>query len=242
MKHPFVVCHMLASLDGKIDGEFFRAPEAASALTAYGELRGFYACQATLYGTTTMLGGYADGKVSALEPSAEQPAQEDWVNQAGKAMGNFIISADPRGELAFSSHSVAKKGRPAAHVIEALTVQAKPEYLAYLQKQGVSYLFAGETALDCSLLLSKLYSLFGIGRLMVAGGGTMNWSLLAAGLIDELSLVIAPVADGGTTAVSIFEQAPFVPSHGPVPFSLKSAKPLDGNALWLRYTTGTEPV
>lgn len=64
----FVVCHMLASLDGKIDGAFFGAPETAPALHAYGELRGFYHCQATLYGTTTMLGGYADGLVPALPP------------------------------------------------------------------------------------------------------------------------------------------------------------------------------
>ena len=56
MERPFVVCHMLASLDGKIDGAFFGAPEAAPALKAYGELRNFYGCQATLYGTTTMLG------------------------------------------------------------------------------------------------------------------------------------------------------------------------------------------
>lgn len=236
VKRPFVVCHMLTSLDGKIDGAFFNAPEAASALKAYGELRSFYECQATLYGTTTMLGGYADGKVSALKPIKEKLFQEDWINPAGKAMGNFIISADPKGELAFSTHSIAKKGRPSAHVIEALTAQSKPEYLAYLRKQGVSYLFAGEKTLDCSLLLNKLYVQFGIGRLMVAGGGMMNWSFLTEGLIDELSLVVAPVADGGTTAVSVFSKAPFLPPHDPVPFSLKSVKTLQENALWLRYT------
>lgn len=66
MERPFVVCHMLASLDGKIDGAFFGAQQTAPALQVYGELRGFYGCQATLYGTTTMLGGYADGKESSL--------------------------------------------------------------------------------------------------------------------------------------------------------------------------------
>lgn len=30
MNKPFVVCHMLASLDGKIDGEFFSAQESRS--------------------------------------------------------------------------------------------------------------------------------------------------------------------------------------------------------------------
>ena len=56
MERPFVVCHMLTSLDGKIDGTFFGVPETVPAIKAYGELRSFYGCQATLYGTTTMLG------------------------------------------------------------------------------------------------------------------------------------------------------------------------------------------
>ena len=77
-------------------------------------------------------------------------------------------------------------------MIEVLTEQALPEYLAYLKKLGISYVFAGVDRLDCTLLLKKLYSLFGIEKLMVAGGGVMNWSFLAQGCIDELSLVTAP--------------------------------------------------
>ena len=235
MERPFVVCHMLASLDGKIDGAYFGAPEAAPALKSYGELRNFYGCQATLYGTTTMLGGYADGRVGALSVGDTLPPPKDWVNPAGKVLGNFIVSVDPVGELAFSSSTIAKKGRPAAHVIEALTEQASPAYLAYLQKQGVSYVFAGKDRLDCPLLLQKLRNLFDIEKLMVAGGGTVNWSFLAAGMIDELSLVIAPVADGGTESVSIFEQSEFLPHSCPVAFHLTEAKTINEDVLWLRY-------
>ena len=231
----FTVCHMLTSLDGKIDGDFFTAPETASALKAYGELRKFYRCNATLYGTTTMLGGYAGGTVSELPSGSRTVSENDWINPEGKAIENFIVSVDPKGELAFSSHILEKKGRPAAHVIEALTEQASSEYLSYLRRKGISHLIAGKKRLDCTLLLEKLQSLFGIGRLMVAGGGTVNWSFLQEGLIDELSLVIAPVADGSTTAVSIFEQSALLPYHRPVGFALKEARPLDGDALWLRY-------
>lgn len=66
MSGMFVVCHMLASLDGKIDGAFFGAAEAAPALKAYGDLRDFYGCQATLYGTTTMLGAMLTEKREAF--------------------------------------------------------------------------------------------------------------------------------------------------------------------------------
>ena len=234
-KAQFVVCHMLTSLDGKIDGDFFRAPETGPAQQAYGSLRGFYRCQATLYGTTTMLGGYADGAVSSLPEEAPESSRQDFINPEGLAVGNFIVSMDPKGELAFSSHILEKKGRPAAHVIEALTSKASFAYRAYLRRQGVSYLIAGEESLDCALLLRKLHSLFAIDRLMIAGGGVTNWSFLQEGLIDELSLVVAPVADGGTSAVSIFERPSFLPDHGPVPFTLLEAKALEGNGLWLRY-------
>lgn len=234
MEMPFVVCHMLTSLDGKIDGPFFEAPQAAPALMAYGESRGHYGCEATLYGTTTMLGGYADGRVSAPETEGDAPEPGDWVNEGGRAMGNFIVSLDPRGELAFSGHVFEKKGRAAAHVVQALTRQAAPGYIAYLRRRGVPYVFAGEEQLDCALLLKKLRALLGVERLMVAGGGITNGSFLAEGLIDELSIVVAPVADGGRAA-SIFETMPLHAAHAPRAFSLMEARPLDGGALWLRY-------
>lgn len=235
MERPFVVCHMLTSLDGKIDGAFFHTPETAPALNAYGQLRGFYGCQATLYGTTTMLGGYADGEVPALPPAHTPLLRKDWVNAEGRALGNFIVSMDPQGILSFSSHILEKKGRPAAHVIEVLTEQAAPEYLAYLQKQGVSYIVAGKKRVDCALLLHKLRTVFGIDTLMVAGGGITNWSFLQDDLIDELSLVIAPVADGSADSASIFEQAAFLPVRPPQAFTLIEVKVLDGDTLWLRY-------
>ena len=236
MSGMFVVCHMLASLDEKIDGAFFGAAEAAPASRAYGKLRKYYGCQATLYGTTTMLGGYADGKVGSLSPISTPLPREDWVNVKGRDMGNFIVSVDPKGELAFSSHISERKGREPAHIIEALTEQAAPKYLAYLREKGVSYVFAGKEALDCGLLLQKLHNRFGIERLMVAGGGVMNWSFLSEGLLDEISLVVAPVADGSNTAVSIFEQAPFLPGHSPVGLTLQQSKVLERETGMIHYS------
>ena len=230
----FVVCHMLTSLDGKIDGGFFGMAETAPALKAYAELRGFYGCAATLYGTVTMLGGYAEGTVSRLPAAPQSLPLDDHVEAEGRAMGNFIVSLDPKGELAFSSSVLVKKGRPAAHVIEVLTEQASPAYLSYLRQRGISYVFAGKERLDCALLLQKLHALFGVDRLMVAGGGATNWSFLQKNLIDEVSLVVAPVVDGGN-ALSSFARPHFLPPHMPVALSLLEAKPLGGGALWLRY-------
>ena len=50
--------------------------------------------------------------------------------------------------------------------------------ISYLQSYDISYLFAGKETIDCTLLLRKLKSAFGIERLMIAGGGATNWSFL----------------------------------------------------------------
>lgn len=109
MDRPFVVCHMFASLDGKIDGDFFAAPEAKPALEEYGKLRGFYGCQATLYGTTTMAGGYSDGFAPA-QPECGGLPREDWT--AEHDTDNYIVSVDPKGVLGWKSGYIEKKGGP----------------------------------------------------------------------------------------------------------------------------------
>ena len=237
MTHPFVVCHMLLSLDGKIDGRFFDAPETAPALAAYANLRGHYRCPATLYGTTTMKGGYADALAPALSDGGSTPPPTDWISPAGRGMDHFIVSLDPKGELGFSSHVIAKKSRPPAHVIQVLTERVSPAYLSYLRERDVSYLFAGRERVACAQLLQKLQAAFGIDRLMVAGGGVTNQSFLREGLIDELSLVIAPVADGSGGA-ALFDGAGFLPPGRPTAFTLVQAEPLAGSTLWLRYRKG----
>lgn len=237
MERPFVICHILASLDGRIDGAFFGAPETVPALQAYAELRSQYECQAIVYGTTTMLDGYADGKVGPLPAYLDTDSSlplTDWVCAAGCTVGSYIVSVDPWGELAFSSPIIQRSGRPDAHIIEVLTEAVSPAYLAYLQAQGISYLFAGRDRLDCALLAHKLHALFGVDRLMAAGGGILNASFLQAGLLDELSLVVAPVADGGNGA-GLFGQAAFLPKTIPTAFHLTDVKRLPGDVLWLRY-------
>ncbi len=233
MDKPFVVCHMLASLDGKIDGDFMVAPENAPVLQEYGKLRVSYACQATLYGTVTMEGSYSETRMSELPNSRMLYPKEDY--QAPTDVKNYIVSIDPKGILGWKSKYIERKNRPKSHVIEVLTEQVSNNYLAYLRQFDISYIFAGQDQLDCNVVLYKLKTVFQIDRLMIAGGGLMNWSFLQDNLIDELSLVISPLADGNRKAVSIFEKAEFLPDRTPAVFTLKEVKQIEGDGLWLRY-------
>lgn len=69
----------------------------------------------------------------------------------------------------------------------------------------------------------------------LAGGGQMNWSFAQEGLIDELSIVLAPTADGVRQAASLFERAAFLPECPPATFHLRAVEKLEEDGLWLRY-------
>lgn len=233
MNRPYVICHMLTSVDGKIDGEFFSAPEIAPALGEYANLRKAFNCSATLYGTTTMR-GFSDGLAENIPHCDRKILREDY--KAPNDTDNYIVSVDPEGILGFDSGYIEKKNRPKAHVIEVLLETVSDDYLAYFQNAGVSYIFAGNGDLDCGLMLEKLYGSFGIKRVLAAGGGLMNWSLVQENLVDELSIVIAPAADGSTTAATIFEKADFLPERRPAAFKIKDVRKI-GDTVHLLYTS-----
>ena len=232
MNRPYVICHMLTSLDGKIDGAFMSAPETEPIAAEYGWLRGTFGCQATMYGATTMEEVYAEGRAPKLASCTTRYPREDHVAESD--VDNYIVSVDPEGMLGWASKYIEKKGRPRAHIIEVLTEQVSNEYLNYLRGFDISYIFAGETELDCALALHKLKELFHIDRLLLAGGAVINASLLQDGLIDEMSILVAPVADGGDGA-PLFRRGGILPACPPMAFALKDAARLEGDGLWLRY-------
>ena len=70
---------------------------------------------------------------------------------------------------------------------------------------------------------------------MLQGGGKFNGSMLHAGLVDEISHIIVPIADGGTGISSFFD----IPGHAPklaaATLRLLSHRQLPGGAVWNRY-------
>lgn len=187
LEKPYVVCHMLTAVDGKIDGDFMLDPACAPYRELFGHLRIFHQCDATLYGTVTMQESYADGIVEKLPTCQRKYPRQDYIAQSD--VQNYIVSVDTAGVLAWKGKYMEKKGRPKAHVIEVLTQQVSDDYLAYLRSFDISYIFAGYGELDCQLLLKKLADLFGIRRLMISGGGCMNWTFLQENLMDFRSFL-----------------------------------------------------
>lgn len=232
MKKPYVVCHILSALDGKITGAFMRTQSAQTGAGEYARIRNEYHADAWLYGTVTTK-EFTGGAVPALEDSKEVP-EGDFVADANAEL--YYVSVDINGEIGWESGVLHKAGRPDSHVIEVLTEKTPVEYKAYLRKKGVSYIVAGQDILDCQMVMEKLSRLFKIDTVLICGGGTVNWTFLESGMVDELSLLIAPVTDGNPDTVSVFEKHPFLPEHAPVVFQLKNIKKLKGDTIHLVYT------
>jgi riboflavin biosynthesis pyrimidine reductase len=66
-------------------------------------------------------------------------------------------------------------------------------HLAELASDGVSYIVAAEAKLDLAGMVDALGRELGIRRLLLEGGAAINGSFFAAGLVDELSLLVARI-------------------------------------------------
>ncbi|RYY93960.1 MAG: deaminase, partial [Chitinophagaceae bacterium] len=94
---------------------------------------------------------------------------------------------------------------------------------------------------DLALVLEKLNRNFGIKTVRIDGGGHVNGSFLKAGLIDEFSLVLAPVADGTIGAPTLFEVEKGFGRRKATRFRLKSVKKIYEDFLWIRYEVVRNP-
>jgi 2,5-diamino-6-(ribosylamino)-4(3H)-pyrimidinone 5'-phosphate reductase len=233
MRRPRVVCHMLSSIDGRIVTDGW--PLSAEEKGLYEQMHATYEPDGWLCGRVTMEQHFAAGTRSDEEVAREHdgPPREDFV--APGEHDSFAIAADPRGKLRWASGDVGGD-----HVVTMLTERVSDEYLASLRERGVSYLLAGRDDLDLALALEKLGARYGLRTLMLEGGGGINGSMLRAGLVDEVSLLVAPVADGRVGTPTLFDVAGAAPT--PRRLALEHVDRLAGDVLWLRYRVVGEPV
>jgi 2,5-diamino-6-(ribosylamino)-4(3H)-pyrimidinone 5'-phosphate reductase len=73
-----------------------------------------------------------------------------------------------------------------------------------LKKRGVKFFFSGNERVDLKALMNYLHE-EGIEKLMLEGGATLNFSMIKSGLIDEISICVAPMIVGGANAKTFFD-------------------------------------
>lgn len=227
-ERPRVICHMMSSLDGGLHPSRY----TESPVGAKKEWDAVYeAVHETLGGDAWLVGRVTMAEMAKGEPHPPlgHGSVERRLHIARRGAERYAVAVDPSAKLHFRKPDINGDA-----VIVLLGGEVSDAHLAELASDGISYIVADDPRIDLSKSLNTLRAEFGIERLLLEGGGGINGSFFAAGLVDELSLIVAPALVG-----RVNEQG-FVAYgdeglKGKVQLSLIGFEQLDRELLHLRY-------
>jgi len=221
---PRIICHMIATIDGKIDGASLKAITKG---TEYEETGTQLGGDAWVCGRVTMQQHFAEEGTFASKdgfPAGPQPVH------VARCADSYAIAIDTHGSLLWDSGDLDGE-----HLISVVSEQAQMDYLAYLRDRQISYIVAGQSAVDLEKAVDALADNFEIKTLLLEGGGHINGAFLEAKLLDEVSLLLAPGIDGRHDVPSVFDGLKGSKGHLATALKLSSVEKLGDGVLWLRY-------
>lgn len=221
MKRPYIVCHMMQSVDGrigcdmvdKISGDEYY--DALDSLSCTSHVEGKHSYQIHYCGFEE----FKPQRSGSLD-------KEQW--HKASVTNAYSISVDTAGVLLWDNTDNTDR-------LCIVSETASPEYLSYLKQKGISYIATGKNAVDLQRAMEILNEEFGVERLAVVGGGKINGAFLAAGLIDELSAMIAPGIDGRIGQPALFDGICDDENFLPTKLMFKEVKALPNGVIWARY-------
>ena len=222
MKRPYIICHMMQSVDGrvacdmvdKISGDEYY--EALDALNCPSCIEGKHSYQLHYC-------GFAEFK-----PTVAGGVDNEVFHVASKAVG-YNISVDTRGTLLWDSTDNTNR-------LCIVSEQASPEYLEYLREKGISYIATGKDRINLPRAMELLCCEFEVQRLAVVGGGKINGGFLSDGLLDEVSVMIAPGIDGRMGQPALFDGVVDTDAFIPSALTFKNVSAFPNGVVWVRYT------
>ncbi len=234
MSRPYIICHMMTSIDGKVTGDFLFSDKGKKASEIYYELNRNYKADGYACGRVTMQGSFCGDYYPDL--SEYEPVRHDLDMKMDFILddmtGFYAVSFDPHGKLGWKSNRIVDPdgdpGYDNAQIIEVLTEQVDERYLGYLEAMEIPYIFAGKTEIDIEFALFKLRNIIGINTLLLEGGSILDGAFMQADVIDEISLVICPV-------VAQTQDKPLFMKSALSEFALAEVKQHDSGILWLNY-------
>lgn len=192
MNRPYVFINIATTADGKID-TFERKGAAISSRQdkdRVDELRA--ESDAVLVGGKTLL-----GELPKLTVKSE--ALREARIKRGMTANPIKVGVVTNADIPLESDFI--KAGP-ARVVIFTTAQTSRSQLEALRMNGVE-IFVHDTArIDLQKMMNTLAEL-GVKRLMVEGGGTINFELLRQRLVDEIMIYIAPLIFGGNSAPTL---------------------------------------
>ncbi|MCC8113336.1 MAG: dihydrofolate reductase family protein [Bacteroidales bacterium] len=219
---PYIICHMMQSIDGRIDCAM---TEKIDDTDHYYEALDSLNCPSHLSGKITMAMHEALPGIFKAEDTT--PIGEPSWHKATEAEG-YTGVVDTKGTLLWESAMIEDKP-----LLCIVSQEAPKAYLDYLDGLGASWIAVGKGKIDLSKAMEILCREFGVERLAVVGGGHINGSMLDAGLLDEVSIMIGPAIDGRQGFAAVFDGLPT--DREPFMLTIKDLKQYPEGTIWLRY-------
>ena len=224
MDRAYVTCHMVMSLDGKIDGMYHDAPNSEKA--------GEYYYDVIFELGSSMAGGRVTTQMYSSQPEIDYAKYQGVEVPEGdhivkKEDGHYCFVYDREGKCQWDAPTTAM-GDVTMQIVEVVTHNARQEYLAHLRSIGVAYIFA-DTVKES---LKKMKTLFGVEKLVLTGGAAINGGFLNEDMIDELSIVTMPYVEGGRDTKALVDTGGQFNASA---FAFAEAKPLPGGAVHLIF-------
>lgn len=189
---PYVHINVAATADGKIDTFERKGAGISSRADKDRVLRLRARADAVMVGGHTLLAEDPNLTVKTPQLRAERlskglpenPIKVGVVSRADLKLDGDFMTAGPAQRLIFT------------------TSQTPPAQVENLKNCGAEVHVIGEKRVNLPLALDVLYTL-GVRLLLVEGGATLNFELLKAGLVDELTIYQAPMIFGGQAAPTL---------------------------------------
>lgn len=213
---------MYISIDGKIDGDYMDESGC--------DISGEYYDDVIFEMGSSMAGGKvtaqlykAKGKNVLSRYSGENVPAGDYVLKAE----HYNFCFDRMGGCFYDSIEYSYGGKE-MQIVEVVSPKCDKRYLAYLRDIGISYLIAESV----EGALEKIYSEFGVKRLVLTGGSTINGGFANENCIDEISLVVAPYIEGNNAYKQF---AGSMPAFRRQKYQFVDAKPLGDGGVHLTF-------
>lgn len=222
MNKPYIVCHMISSLDGRID----------CAMTE--KLKGVDEYYQTLkeLNTPTILSGKITAELEMADNGYFNPKSNDTLNSENfskkVSTNGYNVVVDTQGSLLWNKNTINDKP-----LLIVTSEKVNIEYLTYLDEKDISWIACGKKSINLNRTCDIMVKEFGIERMAIVGGGHINAGFLDANLLDEVSLLIGAGIDGREGMASVFDG--LSSESEPVALQLINVNTYKDDAVWLRY-------
>jgi len=223
MDRPYVHINVAATADGKIDTFQRRGATISSARDKERVDKLRAEADAVMVGGRTLHDEDPKLTIKSEALRNERLARRLPANPAK-------VSVSPRLELKPDSNFL---NAGPARIILFTTALTDETQLDMLRSHGAEVFIHQEKRVNLNSMLETLKDI-GINRLMVEGGATLNFELLRLGLVDELTIFVAPMIFGGEKAPTTAAGSGLVRSAA-IPLKLVNVESWEDGGVVLQY-------